>query len=916
MHAKKNNNTDNAHNGKGQVPVYQGMTILNSRSTALTIKTTSIDVKSLRTSGGTDNKCHHNEWINGDYNGRNEDIDQENPFTEDESGKNIENEIKSTLDIIETGQKIYYATANEDIYINIHISNPDNYEIMSFTLNGKKYSSYMFENGSNMETLILKYNVGSKSGIQEYTIDAIKYIDGADIKDVIMDGEKTVLAGVRVDNQVNATVSNVTIKTNSLSFDVKIVDEDSLILYSQGWLKAVIYDGENIVATKDLTIGENVVFFDNLETSTLYQYAIVGYYDNLSGVGFSMNLLYKEACYTKAVVLFDNVVVSQESIQFTLIWDSESQNKLLTSLKLYRGNVLTELSVETTKVDDLLSDTIYKLIAEYKNGDNIESISLEFKTEAKATPVVEIASPTKTQTSVGFVIDETDVDNVGTISKIELVHANGTVVADSLNVREFTDLLSDNTYTIKLTYTYDLNDGVGLQEIVKTLDIKTETKAKPSVTFDILEQLNDSISGVTKICDNDNTIIKSKLTISNYLGEIEQIENTSSFDFEGLNCFQFDYDISLTLVYNLNDGKGKQQMLVSHYIPTLVNYSLLDDDTYSITGLANIDITELIIPETYREKTVSTIGSSAFKGSNITIAVLADTIKKIEDNAFSGCYNLSNVNMPTSIRHIGVDAFDGCNKIVNYIKDNITSDVVYNNNSKWYMLKNNIQIKHGATLTINEGVVLLGNNCDIVNYGTLNISGSKSDNVTLFNVNLLSKNAGDSSINNFNFTYANLHVGQFSPAGGGSSHSNINIDHCSFYDSTDYTYIWYPGECVIKNSYFENWFQISIGTRGRVSIMYNTFVNCGSYTGGVNSVIECWAAAYGDPIIVQYNNFINPKEYTLSLEYGSSRMDARYNWFGTSDEKEIKRLIWDGNDDFSIPNTIDYSGYLTDKYQS
>ena len=34
----------------------------------------------------------------------------------------------------------------------------------------------MFEEGSDMESLILKYNVGSNSGIQEYTIDAIKYI--------------------------------------------------------------------------------------------------------------------------------------------------------------------------------------------------------------------------------------------------------------------------------------------------------------------------------------------------------------------------------------------------------------------------------------------------------------------------------------------------------------------------------------------------------------------------------------------------------------------------------------------------------------------------------------------------------------------------------------------------------------------
>ena len=50
---------------------------------------------------------------------------------------------------------------------------------------------------------------------------------------------------------------------------------------------------------------------------------------------------------------------------------------------------------------------------------------------------------------------------------------------------------------------------MALKEIVKTLDIKTEAKETPSVSFDNLEQLKDSISGVTTICDNDKTIIKT-----------------------------------------------------------------------------------------------------------------------------------------------------------------------------------------------------------------------------------------------------------------------------------------------------------------------------------------------------------------------------------------------------------------------
>ena len=68
----------------------------------------------------------------------------------------------------------YYVSRNVDFYITVHIDNPDNYEILSFTLNGKKYSSYMFENGSDMENLILKCSAEDEYDVKEFTIDAIK----------------------------------------------------------------------------------------------------------------------------------------------------------------------------------------------------------------------------------------------------------------------------------------------------------------------------------------------------------------------------------------------------------------------------------------------------------------------------------------------------------------------------------------------------------------------------------------------------------------------------------------------------------------------------------------------------------------------------------------------------------------------
>lgn len=100
--------------------------------------------------------------------------------------------IIKTLKGVDAESSNYYADLGEEIFITIHINNPDNFEILSFTLNGEKYSSYMFERGSDMENIIIKCNVGRESGEHNYTIDAIKYVDKSAIKDVIIRGNKTI----------------------------------------------------------------------------------------------------------------------------------------------------------------------------------------------------------------------------------------------------------------------------------------------------------------------------------------------------------------------------------------------------------------------------------------------------------------------------------------------------------------------------------------------------------------------------------------------------------------------------------------------------------------------------------------------------------------------------------------------------
>ena len=555
--------------GTKQVPVYQGMTITNAGTSTLSLTSATYRPSGIMLlSANNGDNGNHNGHYKGDHADRSDTIDEENPYPDNATGENIEEEIKSSLHVVGSPDTIYYAEPNQDIYINIHIDNPDSFEIMSFTLNGKKYSSYMFEEGSDMETIVLKYNVGNAAGITEYTIDAIKYIDGTEIKDVIIDGNKTVMAGVKTQNQVSANISNLNIGTNSLAFDANIKDNNALIEFSKGVLKAVLYDGFSIVAEKDLAVGDNTVNFDGLKTNTLYQYAVVGYYDDLSGDGFGMNILCKDAFYTDSVVLFDNITIGQESIGFSFLWHEDHQNQAISALKLYKGdNFVKNVGVSATSVNELLSNTTYKLVAEYLNGSNTESICVEFTTFAKATPEISVVSPTKTQTSVGFEISETDADNVGAVTKIELVHANGTVVADSLDQRTFANLLSNNEYTVKVTYVYDLGDGEGEHAVTKELAITTDAKIAPSFTVKNENITTESINAGYDIADTDNILSYYKVEL--YKGNTLVLENTDKkINFAGLNYYT-DYTVRFTYNYDLNNGDGVQTSVYDYTFKTL-----------------------------------------------------------------------------------------------------------------------------------------------------------------------------------------------------------------------------------------------------------------------------------------------------------------------------------------------------------
>ncbi len=68
-----------------------------------------------------------------------------------------------------------------------------------------------------------------------------------------------------------------------------------------------------------------------------------------------------------------------------------------------------------------------------------------------------------------------------------------------------------------------------------------------------------------------------------------------------------------------------------------------------------------------RVPVLATIESEAFAGSGITVVLLAEGIKTIEERAFADCQNLISIMIPSSVNYIDDDAFSGSDLITLFV---------------------------------------------------------------------------------------------------------------------------------------------------------------------------------------------------------------------------------------------------------
>ncbi|MBO5039958.1 MAG: hypothetical protein J6D09_02540 [Clostridia bacterium] len=465
-----------------QVPVYTGMTL--SRTNPMKkIADAGDEVILLSTNGMAD--MYHDVM----------DSRTRILLDNDKGNDQSQNNGKDTFNAQGT-KDIFYCKPNQDFYITVHIDNPKNYEILSFTLNGKKYSSYMFEEGSDMENLVLKCNVGDDaSGIVEYTIDAIKYVDGTTIKDVRLKGEKTIEVGVYNEySQPKATVNNIKKDYTSIKADITLSDEHNALGYGKYELYAELLTDENeTVSRREISLGKTRgILFEGLSDGTTYKIQVVGYYDNFDGSGYSRHVLGSKSLLTTESALtlqvFDTTFDSASySVVRTEGFEDLEIRKLYVTFADEERTPAEKVTIDGQTISGLYSDRKYYLCAEYTvNGVDVVK-EIGFKTAERAPLVIEITNTTFDSVSYS-VSDEHGLEHLE-IRNVYVTlddHIRTPVENTSVNGQTISGLHSGRRYYLRVEYTVDGANAL------KEVSFKTAERAP--LVIDITNTTFNSVS--------------------------------------------------------------------------------------------------------------------------------------------------------------------------------------------------------------------------------------------------------------------------------------------------------------------------------------------------------------------------------------------------------------------------------------
>jgi hypothetical protein len=454
------------------------------------------------------------------------------------------------------------------------------------------------------------------------------------------------------------------------------------------------------------------------------------------------------------------VVPTQESVTFNIEVTDVDSVGTITAIELYQGETLIEALTDLSlrEFTGLLSNNEYQVKVTYTYdlndgiGEQTEVVTYAINSVAKAVPTVEINTVVPTQESVTFNIEVTDVDSVGTITAIELYQGETLIEAlTDLSLREFTGLLSNNEYTIKVTYTYDLNDGVGSQTLAVN---QVETTLPQNITISTFLTLNQQISTGQIAIFEVNVINPDNVKIDGIVinGMILTLDSTSS-------------TTTLRFRFVINDGMGIANYNIESFVLSDGYYmNIYDNTSIEFFVMANVYVVDFIQSEgnfygklsdtytvTFNQPISTFINSIMVSRVNPTtetlniedIVVLDDyTIEIPVTSIYLGTINFKIVSIEFEVDSIKSTTNLDYEMSITIINDEIsyieTVDDLLNmvvNDYRLYILKNDIDFTGINWTPINFYGALMGNGYKFTNLTIIDYSSTTRVEYSIFGNN-------------------------------------------------------------------------------------------------------------------------------------------------------------------------------------
>jgi hypothetical protein len=245
----------------------------------------------------------------------------------------------------------------------------------------------------------------------------------------------------------------------------------------------------------------------------------------------------------------------------------------------------------------------------------------------------------------------------------------------------------------------------------------------------------------------------------------------------------------------------------------------------------------------------------------------------------------------------------------------ITTDTTWTAENGPYSVTGKVQVAAGATLTIAAGAeVHVAKTLELE--GALRAIGTAANPVRFELSAPLFRGIGEYNepTRTVEIHFADI-VGPAAIMGTNSTYiSDFVVADSTISYVSEQSYLWYPKRLLFERNVFTGVNTLEVGIdRGATAVFrHNRFREApvGGYDGyNGESQIVAWAA-YGDPVRVEGNVFeasTRPRILEVRID---GQMDARGNYFGSTDTTEVKSWVLDKGDDLNRPGLIEVEPLL------